>query len=200
MSYRPAKVLLRLWMKDIYKSSKDYGVGLDVACSDMRWFPYFKTKRYIGVDIDADSVRKGVSRYPEAMGLVCSIEDLFELGIEGDFVTCLQTLGMNRKFMKSKVTIERAVRNLVTSTRPEGMLVFNVGSRDYGEFNWVQDFLQKYFAVVRIRFYGAHNKFIESRLVAGYLALDMYHGRIPCVPLEGEKRCLYVAKFKRDLA
>ena len=31
MSYRPVKILLRLWMKDIYKLSKGYDVGLDVA-------------------------------------------------------------------------------------------------------------------------------------------------------------------------
>ena len=51
-SKRPSKQLLWFWMEKLYKKSEGYKIGLDVACGDMSMCTYFKTKEYIGIDLD----------------------------------------------------------------------------------------------------------------------------------------------------
>ncbi len=198
MSFRPAKLLLRLWMKDIYRLSSGYEIGLDVACNDMRGASHFRTDRYVGVDLNPDVISSGLLKHPEAEGFVWDIGRLRESGIRGDFVVCLQTLGMNKRFIESGTSIEQAIENLVFSCRQNGGLCFNVGPCGGLLFDWIQRYLESWFDTVSVCFYGAHNKFVRTRSEAKEIALDMYNGVISYAPLKDEdRRGLYFARGKK---
>jgi hypothetical protein len=93
----------------------------------MDLFSQFKTKSYIGFDIDQERVKYGTEKYEHAKGIVSSIENIIEhqsLLSSGDLVTCMQTLGINHLFDQSQIVL--AVNNLVLLTNKSGTLIFNI--------------------------------------------------------------------------
>lgn len=125
-SSRPSKQLLFLMLSKDMKSSQSYNIGLDLACGKMYNRGMFKTKKYIGIDIDEERIRKGLRKFPSATGLVYPLEDLPST-LEGDFVVCVQTIGINNYFdVKNTMNV---INKIVESVNQNGVLIFNVGPK-----------------------------------------------------------------------
>jgi len=116
-SKRPNKQLLWFWMSEIFQKSEGCKVGIDVACGRMLMCKYIRTKEYIGIDADGESIDEGLKNHPKAKGVVASIEQM-DKSISGDFVVCLQTIGIN-KYFKPANTIH-CIENLVQATNGGG--------------------------------------------------------------------------------
>lgn len=122
-SRRPSKTFL--WMvfaKDMRKS-KNFDLGIDFAAGYMENYPFFRTKNYLGIDIDLKRLKTGNNTFPHAKFLKCSIEDT-PPDILGDFIVCVQTLGINKHFTKRNTFF--CVQKLINATSTNGNLLFNV--------------------------------------------------------------------------
>lgn len=100
-------------------------LGIDVGCGPMNNRPYFRSERYIGVDLDVERLVGGRRRFPEALAVAMRIEQ--DCGIAGDFVLCVQMF-VNRHFPAEQTLA--AARALVQMTRPGGTLIFNIARRN----------------------------------------------------------------------
>lgn len=100
-------------------------LGIDVGCGPMDNRPYFRSTRYVGVDLDVDRLVTGRKRFPEALAVAMRIER--DCGVAGDFVLCVQMF-VNRHF-PAEQTLE-AAEALVRMTRPGGTLIFNIARRN----------------------------------------------------------------------
>ena len=76
-SSKIAKQILHLKVRDFLLKNSLLVVGLDIGCADMPYRPLFKTKRYIGVDLDAQRLKEGLKKYSDVE--ICN-SSLFEMG------------------------------------------------------------------------------------------------------------------------
>jgi hypothetical protein len=160
-SKKPSKQLLWLWMDKLYTKSVNYNIGLDVACGSMDMRKYFKTKKYIGIDLDEERINIGVKNNPGVQGIVKSIE-LMDENDKGDFVTCLQTIGINKHF-NTEYTI-LCVSKLIQATNVDGMLIFNIGPFSYRYFDTIYTMLLTYYSNIEVRKYGRFGNEVNSHL------------------------------------
>lgn len=173
-SKRPSKQLLWFWMHDLFKESAGFVAGLDVACGNMGKRRHFRTRHYIGVDLDADRISRGLSVNRDAEGHVSSIEALPE-SIHGDFVVCLQTIGINSHFQSAHTPL--CVNKLVDATNAGGTLVFNIGFDAELYREELAKKLSAAFLHIEQRRYGALSKALPRSLTYP-LACAMYYA--PC--------------------
>lgn len=166
---RPQKQLLWFWMEDVFKESVHHACGLDIACGEMAMKQKFRTKDYIGVDADAQRLKKGIDAH-NAQGVVAKIEDI-DSNLKGYFVVCLQTIGFNIDFELDNSII--AVKKWVEATRADGLLVINIGFRAGEYFSQIGAVLRQNFKEVETRTYGALRKRRNPR-VSYLLASAMY--------------------------
>ena len=145
-SSRPHKQLLYLIVGRFLKYAPEVDVALDLACGRMLIADKVRTRQYIGVDIDEDRLREGITRHPSARAISSTIESLPD-DITGDMVFCLQCIGVN-KFFKPEHTVE-AVAKMVDATRPGGTLLFNVGYNSQAYLAEIVEMLGKVFSPVQ---------------------------------------------------
>jgi len=169
-SRRPAKQLAYNWIVQELKKSKGADVGLDVACGYMQFKPFFQTKSYIGVDLDAERIELCKERYPDAISHKYSIEDM-PPEITGDYVVCIQTIGANEFFNEDNTML--CIRKLVDATRENGSLVMTIGPSTASYFSEIDALLRDSFDEVGVREYGAFNTRLPS-LVSRLVTYAMY--------------------------
>ncbi len=126
-SPKPAKQLLYIWINRDLARSDGMEVGLDVGCGWMQNRPFFRTRRYIGMDLDAERLEKGKKDYPGVEAVEGRIGD-DGLDIQGDCVLCVQVF--NNQHFDPAQTFD-GVRSLVDMTRSGGILVFNIARRAF---------------------------------------------------------------------
>ena len=90
--------------------------GIDVGCGPMDNRPYFRSTRYVGVDLDVDRLVTGRRRFPGALAVAMRIEQ--DCGVAGDFVLCVQMF-VNRHFPAEQTLegVDLDVDRLVTGRR-----------------------------------------------------------------------------------
>ena len=86
------------------------------AGGPMRHKPQFLTDRYVGVDLKPERIERGLAKHPDATGIVAGLEDIDE-ETTGDFVICIETLGINLLFDVDKIML--VMHKIVNAVRPE---------------------------------------------------------------------------------
>ena len=107
---RPEKQFLYLSIGQFLKRSSEFEVALDLACGSMPLANKVRAKRYIGVDLNEESLRHGLANHPSAVALHSTIEGI-TAETSGDIVLCFQCIGVNR-FFRVENTLD-CVRRMV---------------------------------------------------------------------------------------
>ena len=176
----PGKTLLWIWLRKDLNRIGSKNIGIDAACGPMINYKYIKAKKYIGFDLSEKSIKKGLLKYPEAKGVVCSLENAEEVKKEfgrGDTVVCVQTIGINGMFNCDNLYY--VVDKLVSITNAGGSLIFNIGPK-CGDVENIQSRLtpklESEFKIVKAKRYGLlHEEWvtdmdrntIKYKLIAG---------------------------------
>jgi hypothetical protein len=127
------------------KASRGMEVGLDLGCQKMRNYPIFRTKRYVGVDYVANSLRRGKEERPKAEAVLARIED-FDKYPNGDFVLCVQVFQLEDQFdTPNTVPI---LQGIVNKINPGGMLIVNFGKANMPYIEEIRSILKSSFARV----------------------------------------------------
>jgi hypothetical protein len=182
-----------MWLKRELEQSAGMGAGLDVACGYMQFRPLFKTSTYLGVDLDEGRIAAGLERYPDAQGIVSSIENM-QSDVKGDCVTCIQTIGANEFFDPDNTMV--CVRKLVDATREKGVLLLTIGPDSAGYCDSIEELLQDCFRHVDVRAYGAFNERVPSFL-SKLLAYAM--DKLPFLRKGAPPRYLFSCRDKRPV-
>lgn len=172
-SGKPSKQLLWLFLMFDMSDSRGFDVGIDVGCGPMLNRRFFETKRYVGVDLDADRLRQGQARYPEAEAVAGRVEEVS--GVHGDFVLSVQMF-VNKHF-DVDLTL-RGVEGLVGMVNPGGTLIFNISKRNFAHEDEIDALLADSFRHVEKVKYGA----LSARDI-GPLALPVALAMLVCPPL-----------------
>ena len=156
ISLEPGKTLLWLWLKD--SLSKIKGIeGADLAGGSMFNKTFFKTKKYICVDINQIKLDEGKKRNPDAKVFNLTIQDYLKNNTEShDVLVCVQTMGTNGLFDHEETI--KVVHQMYKALRKGGSMVFNVGSVgiDIEDMNKkLSQFFEGKFESIDKRFYGA---------------------------------------------
>ncbi len=168
LSKKPAKQLLYFFLWRDLRLSQGLEVGIDAGCGDMQNKPLFASRRYLGIDVDAERMAAARAHHPDAETHCSALEEV--TGIEGDFVLCVQV--MNNRFFAVEKTVA-ATRALVAMVRPGGALVFNISKRAFAFETEIDELLANSFGDVHKAKYGALSAFetILSPLLAGLMYL-----------------------------
>jgi hypothetical protein len=168
---RPEKQFLYLSVGEFLKKSTGYNVALDLACGPMPLANHVRANQYIGVDLNEESLRRGLANHPDAVALHSAIEGL-TTETSGDIVLCFQCIGINR-FFQIENTVD-CVRRMIEATHKGGTLIFNVGPRCSAKFDEIDAILRSSFKSVSATQYG---RFAERRstTIAMILAYAMYY-------------------------
>ena len=158
-----SKTLLFLWLKKDLESFEGK-LGVDLAGGSMENKKFFKTKKYICVDLNKQKLIKGNNNFSDAIIINNKIEYFIQnynnYDLERpDLLVCIQTMGINTKFDHNKTfTI---VKNIYDLLKPGGSMVFNIGN--FGiNIGLMEKELNKFFIdkfkSIKIRSYGCMNK------------------------------------------
>ena len=123
-----AKTLLWIWVKkDLSKIKGD--TGADLAGGTMSNKKFFKTNKYICVDIDKGKLEKGKNNNLDAIAVNSKIQDFLKENqqINLDVLLCVQAMGTNRFFEHDEVL--KVVSSMHNSLRKGGSMIFNVGKQ-----------------------------------------------------------------------
>lgn len=183
-SYKPAKLFIKSMLRRDLKVSEGYDVGVDVACGYMSMHKLFRTKRYVGIDMDAERIRCGLARNPYATGIVSTIEAI-DRSVMGDFVVCVQVIGINKHFDNAK-TMD-CINKIIDIVSPGGALIINIGPRSKNYENEIDALLARKFGDIHKTVYGAFyskTNYLVSLLIVGLMRV------FPWVRI-GSKRCCY---------
>ena len=186
---RPEKQFLYLSVGRFLKKSSQYDVALDLACGPMPLANKVRAKRYIGVDLNEESLSQGLANHPNAVALHSTIEGI-TAETSGDIVLCFQCIGVNR-FFQVENTLD-CVRRMIEATHEGGTLIFNVGPRCSAKFDEIDAILRSSFKSVSATQYG---RFAERRstTMAMILAYAMYY--LPILARDRAKpRRLYICQ------
>lgn len=190
-SGRPGKQLLWLWFGEDLRRLGSVRSVIDAACGEMFFRKLFENASYTGIDINADRLKSGVARYPDARS-VCSPIDEIDQDLHAELVICLQAIGMNSRFEKHRIVA--TVESLVRMTSPKGTLIFNAELSGQQEAT-VDSLLSKEFAVVRKRRYGDLPMGLKLPLTLSFLcAALMRHSAL----IRGNRRSYYHCSMRRD--
>jgi len=128
-----AKTLLWMWIKkDLSKKKGETGV--DLAGGSMLNKRFFKTNKYICVDIDKSKLEKGKSNNLDAIAINSKIQDFLLENQQKklDVLLCVQTMGANKFFEHDEIL--HVVTSMYTSLKTGGSMIFNVG-KEVGNLN-----------------------------------------------------------------
>ena len=152
------KTLLFLWLKK--DLSKIYGeIGIDLAGGSMLNKKFFKTKKYICVDLNQEKLDKGLLLNKDAIAINSKIEDYMKNVNQKkpNLIVCVQTMGINTKFNHEK-TLE-VIKMMFKFLDNRGCLIFNLGNNV--NLKSIEDelkiFLKDKFKIIKVRPYGAFN-------------------------------------------
>lgn len=186
LSLNPSKQLLWFWLCWDMRLSKDKSTGIDAGCGFMQNKPMFRTKEYIGVDIDQARLDSGMKRHPEAKAVRSRIEDI--AGVSGDFVLCVQVL--HNKFFDAAKTV-MAVQKLAETVQEGGTLVFNIGRKNMIYEAEIDRIVGSSFSKVKKRKYGA---FASNRSPLGPLIAVLMLMIPPLRTMGGVRKILYTCQ------
>ena len=152
--------------------------------------PMFRTNRYVGIDINGDSLVAGRRNYPDALPMVA---DISNLSIKScDFALCVQVL--LRHNPANAATIVVRLTNLIN---PGGSLIFTISGPAHLSRSETIDAIVGYsFKSVKKVEYGMSFG-LDQRLgpLLGALMFLFPFTRT----LRGTKKMLYICKQKRGL-
>ena len=72
---RPSKFALWRFLEPDLGAAEG-AVGLDAACAAFKMYPYFRTRTYIGVDVDLAAIEQGRREHPAGIGLHADLASL----------------------------------------------------------------------------------------------------------------------------
>lgn len=189
-SSRPSKQLVWYWLMRDMRLSNQFEVGVDAGCGLMENRPWFRTKKYIGIDLDEYRLKTGKAKYPEAeiiRGRLEEIENVF-----GGFVLCVQVLTANNVDPEFTMPV---VKSLVQMVEEKGVLVFNISKMYLGYEKEIDNHLCQYFSVIKKLKYGALSG--RDTCFAPLIALFMYF--IPFLRYGKNYTKIYYICIDRDL-
>lgn len=190
-SNRPQKQLLFYWLAQEFKRSAGRKQALDFACGNMLFRPAIRAEEYFGIDLDPERIDTGLRKFPEVRGLVSPILDAPE-GLIGDYVVCIETIGINNHFEPAQTL--QTVEKLVSSTQKGGDTLFNIGPLSAEFVPQIAKFVEEAYEDVVIYRYGAFNE-IRHRRFARPLAKAML--AVPLLRTLGpQKRYLFSCRNK----
>lgn len=150
VSKRPAKQLLWYYLyRMMSQSCKNHQSGLDVACGPLVNYPWFTTSSYLGLDIDSNELKKAAIKYPGVPIKQRSIQEMTETG---DFVLCVQAIGIHAEFPHHESVA--CVDKLISATQAEGTLIFNLGPYSVDYFDEAESHVRQSFRSVQRIDYG----------------------------------------------
>ena len=189
ISKRPEKQLMWMWLSRDMKLSRGAEVGLDLACGPMRHRPNFLTDHYVGVDLDPERIERGLAKHPEVTGVVAGIEDI-DPETRGDFVICIETLGINLRFDVDKMML--VLPKIVDAVRPGGTLIFNIGIDSAFE-QQIDELLATAFQDVDKREYGAGHDRTSTLISYAHAKLMLW---FPRLRQGAKKKAYYLCRRK----
>ena len=173
ISSTPGKTLLWLLLKKDL-TSVEGDLGVDLAGGNMLNKCFFKTKKYVSVDINQIKLSEGLVKYPDAITVNETIQNyLSKITNKPNLLVCVQTFGTNM-FFEHKEVFE-VIKNMSKSLSFDGSMIFNVGGssmdgQNFGDVdleelkNKLLPLLKAQFQNVNFRFYGAmHYRFKHPR-------------------------------------
>lgn len=174
-SRNPSKQLFWFWFSEDMRKSRGFPLGLDLACGPMSNRGRFHTSSYTGVDLDEAKITDALRRFPECRAFVSTIEGVPE-DVKGDFVVCVQTIGINSLYDGGETV--RTLRTVLRSTKDGGALLFNIGPASVWAESYIDDLLRTTFGHVRKRVYGRWNQLLPKgsvwALISRMMAFAMY--------------------------
>ena len=158
-----SKTLMYLWLKKDLRSIKGK-LGIDLAGGSMVNKKFFKTKKYICVDLDEKKLKRGSDNFPDAIAINDKIENYMTKYNQEkpDLLVCIQAMGINEKFDHNQTFI--VIKMIYDFLKPGGNMVFNVGP--VVNLNLIEmelnKFFNKKFKSVKIHSYGFMNKTVQN--------------------------------------
>jgi len=157
VSPKPGKTLLWLWLKKDLLTMKGE-LGVDLAGGSMLNRRFFRTEKYISVDINQVKLNEGLQKHPDAEAVNSSIMDYLDnlKDEKPDVLVCVQTMGTNQFFDHDETYL--TVEKMHEVLRSGGGMIFNVGSVGV-DLNDIErrlnNLLKGKFKSVKSSFYGA---------------------------------------------
>lgn len=165
-SDKPAKQLLWYFLMGDMRLSVNYEIGIDAGCGHMENKGWFKTQRYIGIDVDQDRLDLAQANHSDAEIINAKIEEI--TGLVGDIVLCVQV--MNNRYFDVENTYV-ATKALIEMVRPGGVLIFNISRKAFKFEEEILMLLERSFDTIKVRKYGALSaiRTVFSPLIAGLM-------------------------------
>jgi len=150
------KNLLWLWLKKDLSDVKSE-LGVDLAGGSMSNKPFFKTKRYISVDINEIKLKEGLQVYSDAIAVNDTIQNyLSNTKEKPNLLVCVQTFGTNLLFEHQET--EKVIRSMSETLSVGGSMAFNIGIQSDIDTellkNRLYSFLNSRFQNVKYNFYS----------------------------------------------
>ncbi len=167
-SEKPAKQLLWYFLMRDMGLSEDREIGIDAGCGHMENKRWFRTKRYIGIDVDRERLAAAQAKHPDAETICAKLEETSD--VTGDFVLCVQV--MNNRYFDVADTIA-GTEALIRMVRPGGVLIFNISKRAFSFEEDIFALLKRSFDTIKIERYGALSapSTVFSPIIAGLMYL-----------------------------
>ena len=171
------KTLLFIWVKNDLKNIQSK-TSVDLAGGSMENKKFFKTDKYICVDINQSKLHRGKKRNPDSTIINSKIQDFMKNDCQKnvDFLLCVQTMGTNIFFEHNETL--RTIKQMYYFLNHRGSMIFNVGSKNTNlnllKYQ-INEFLKEKFQTINIKSYGAFHETIDSeshwsvRLFLAYL-------------------------------
>jgi hypothetical protein len=147
--------------------SRRLGIGIDAGCGEMLNRPWFRTKEYIGIDVDEKRLKEGLAAYPEALAIIGRLEEM--KGVLGDLVLCVQVF--QNKYFDTSLTMP-VMQSLTRMVSVGGVLIFNIARRNLPYEARIDAFLSRYFGSVMKMKYGIMEK--HESILGPIIAALMY--------------------------
>ena len=178
---KPSKQLMYLHARRFLKFSSGR-IGLDVGCDVMKNYPMFKTYKYVGLDINRESLVQGIQLFNSACGIA---GDMRNPGIETvDIVNCLQVIRINNGWRVSYDNdVITAVEDLISLVNEDGQLIFNVGRVSKNEIKEIRSTLNDEFKEVtevqipQLPYYSVKN--IRYQVILNLFVIILYKLKKP---------------------
>ena len=168
------KTLLWIWVKNDLPKIKGE-IGIDLAGGRMFNKRFFRTKKYICVDIDKNELRLGKKDNPDAIIINKKIQNFLreKNKVKANLLVCFQTMGTNRFFAHNE-SIE-VIKLMYKYLETGGSMFFNIAWEK--NINKIESelftFFDKKFVKINYKYYGAFHKTLP-RLISFTLAYLMY--------------------------
>ena len=174
------KTLLWIWVKnDLPKINGE--VGIDLAGGRMFNKRFFRTKKYICVDIDQNELKLGKKDNPDAVTVNARIQEFLKKKHpkKPNVLVCFQTMGTN-VFFEHNESIE-VIKSMYQCLNTGGSMIFNIlWTKDIDKIEKkISTFFDKKFETVNFKLYGAfHNTWKKplpglARFILAYLMYSL---------------------------